>query len=515
MLVQPQGEAPSISLSRITSSPSLPSHHTASSTPTTPPSTYHLHEAEAPATMPHESPLYSFHSHGSDEGRMQQHDLTVLVTKLLDRIEAFETDLKKNKKTYSTALTKLVSKVKKLENQLKSGKARRRAGIEHTKIQDKTSADTEVLVQEDTPTELVEDVGSGRKGDKEVSTTNVPVSTAGAEVSTASTDVSTAATTLISLDEELAQKFHEEEQERFNVKKELVSLQQQQIQSDYDTTLELERQWDEKKEVSAKPTQTQDIDWNDPIWDQVNTFVPMGSEIEKESSTPVEEEKAEEQVVQKSTERAEGRLKRKVSKAREDKNKRQKMHEDPEKLTLMEHVEVISDSEEVINVTPFPVKSLIVSWKSYCKNDVGYYEIYRADESYKTYRVFWEMIEDFDREDLLVLYRLFNEKYASTRPGFDNLLLWGDIKVMFDPEEDDEVWKNHNSQEFIEWKLYDSCGVHSLMLEEVTIYMLVEKKYPLPQETLSRMLRKKLHVNYNISEMAYELLRFIKSQLQQ
>ncbi|GJW54727.1 hypothetical protein Tco_0098812 [Tanacetum coccineum] len=47
------------------------------------------------------------------------------------------------------------------------------------------------------------------------------------------------------------------------------------------------------------------------------------------------------------------------------------------------------------------------------------------------------------------------------------------------------------------------------MLREVTIYMLVEKKYPLPQDTLTRMLRWKLHVNYEIPEMAYELLKFI------
>ncbi|GJT05263.1 putative ribonuclease H-like domain-containing protein [Tanacetum coccineum] len=61
---------------------------------------------------------------------------------------------------------------------------------------------------------------------------------------------------------------------------------------------------------------------------------------------------------------------------------------------------------------------------------------------------------------------LINEKYTSTRPGFDDLVLWGDMKIMFEPDGDDAVWKNHHSQELIEWKLYDSCGVHSLMLGE-------------------------------------------------
>nr|GFB14218.1 hypothetical protein [Tanacetum cinerariifolium] len=160
-----------------------------------------------------------------------------------------------------------------------------------------------------------------------------------------------------------------------------------------------------------------------------------------------------------------GRLKRKTLKASKDKDKRQKKQDDLEKLTLMECVEVIYDSQEVINVIPLAVKSPIVNRKSYCKGDVGYYEIHKADGSYKTYIFFSEMLNDFDREDLIVLYRLFNEKYASTRPGLDDLMLWGDMKIMFEP--DDDVWKNHHNQELIEWKLCDSCRVQSLMLGEV------------------------------------------------
>ncbi|GKA23937.1 hypothetical protein Tco_0709970 [Tanacetum coccineum] len=212
MLNQPQGEAPSPSPLRISSSPSLPSHHTPSSTPTTPPSTQQPHEAEEPVTMPHDSPLNSVHSHGSIEGRLQHEELMDLVLKLSDRIGVLEKDFQQTKKTYSTALTKLVLKVKKLEKQVKFGKARKRARIdegtswfhEHEEVHEKASADTEVLLQEETLTKLVEDVGSGGKGKKEASTANVPVSIAGAEVSivgaeisTASHDVSTAAASLV------------------------------------------------------------------------------------------------------------------------------------------------------------------------------------------------------------------------------------------------------------------------------------------------------------------------------
>ncbi|GKD85514.1 hypothetical protein Tco_1356668 [Tanacetum coccineum] len=168
MLVQPQCEAPSTSPSRITCSPSLSSHHTSPSTPNTPPSFQTTHEAEETATMPYDSPLPGGHTPRSDEGRLKHDELMELVTKLSDRVVVVEEHLKQTKKTYSTALTNLVLKVKKLEKQVRR-----------------------------TLTELIEDLGSGEKGEKEINTADVLVSTAGAEVSTASHDVSTAAAALL------------------------------------------------------------------------------------------------------------------------------------------------------------------------------------------------------------------------------------------------------------------------------------------------------------------------------
>nr|GEZ02737.1 hypothetical protein [Tanacetum cinerariifolium] len=85
----------------------------------------------------------------------------------------------------------------------------------------------------------------------------------------------------------------------------------------------------------------------------------------------VEEEIAHQEDVEKeSSKKDEGRLKRKTSKAREDKDKRQKKQDDLEKLTLMEYLGVISNSEEVINVYLLAVKSPIVSWKSWCGEEV-------------------------------------------------------------------------------------------------------------------------------------------------
>ncbi|GJW46731.1 hypothetical protein Tco_0078377 [Tanacetum coccineum] len=72
------------------------------------------------------------------------------------------------------------------------------------------------------------------------------------------------------------------------------------------------------------------------------------------------------------------------------------------------------------------------------------------------------------------------------------------------PHVEDEVWKLQNGYKVLEWKLYDSCGVHFLRMQSMQIYMLVEKKYPLTPSTFSMMLEKKLQIDYE-SEMAYQL----------
>ncbi|GJW01385.1 hypothetical protein Tco_1556636 [Tanacetum coccineum] len=93
------------------------------------------------------------------------------------------------------------------------------------------------------------------------------------------------------------------------------------------------------------------------------------------------------------------------------------------------------------------------------------------------------------------------------------------LQAEFDEEEslarekvEDEVWKLQNRYKVLEWKLYDSCRVHSLMMQSMQIYMLVEKKYPLTPPTLSMMLDKKLQIDYE-SEMAYQLCKLIMKQL--
>ncbi|GKA20570.1 hypothetical protein Tco_0700559 [Tanacetum coccineum] len=200
------------------------------------------------------------------------------------------------------------------------------------------------------------------------------------------------------------------------------------------------------------------------------------------------------EVVEGSGKKAESSGKEAVSKKREGEKlseesvKRQKVEDGAEKTKLKVCLEIVLE-------------------------DKMYYEIIKADGSTKYYKIFSAMLDDFDRQDVLDLYRLVNERFETTSlEGYDRLL-WGDLITLFEPSEEDEIWKAQQDYTLISWRLYDSCGVHLLLMDTgITIHMLVEKNYPLTQEMLSRMLSRRLEVDYE-SEMAFELLRFTRSQL--
>ncbi|GKB68837.1 hypothetical protein Tco_0930249 [Tanacetum coccineum] len=278
--------APESSPSKITSSPSLSpqTHPSTSQQPPTPPFMQTIHDAEEPATMPHDSSQPRVQSLGSDEGSLTPNELTVLCTTLSKKIQ------------------------------------------EDAETQGRTSADTEILLEQEEPTELVEDPGSGEKGEKEISITEILVSTASAIPEKK---------TKKQLEQEklghkeairLQEHINKEERQRIardaeiakQLQEEIDIARQEQEKYDLAQALELQKELDKRKEDVAETTQAHDIDWSDPAvlryhaqqnrsfskaeyGDQNQAFVPKNSEIEKEvmkrpgfdlqQKQPAEEEK--------------------------------------------------------------------------------------------------------------------------------------------------------------------------------------------------------------------------------
>ncbi|GJW71152.1 hypothetical protein Tco_0128069 [Tanacetum coccineum] len=153
------------------------------------------------------------------------------------------------------------------------------------------------------------------------------------------------------------------------------------------------------------------------------------------------------------TDLVEGSSKRAGEELEQESTKKQKVDEDKDTTELQSLMKVIPDEEEVtIDVIPLAVKSpSIVDWKIHKEGKKSYYQIVRADGKSQMYRVFSQMLKSFTREDLEDLYKLVKAKYGSTRPVEDlDLLLWGDLKTMFEPHVEDQIWKNQQNYKVLD-----------------------------------------------------------------
>ncbi|GJW56065.1 retrovirus-related pol polyprotein from transposon TNT 1-94 [Tanacetum coccineum] len=141
-------------------------------------------------------------------------------------------------------------------------------------------------------------------------------------------------------------------------------------------------------------------------------------------------------------------------------------------------------------------------------------KITRADGTSSFHGDFQALLRRLDRQDLFQLYSLVQERYKHRSIEGHDLDLWGDLKMMFDPNEEDDIWLNQHYWELLRWKLHEYSGVHSLFLDgtSIQINMLVDKKYPLKKEILKKMINLKIEAEEE-SDMASELIKFIKSQI--
>ncbi|GJT16589.1 hypothetical protein Tco_0875295 [Tanacetum coccineum] len=178
------------------------------------------------------------------------------------------------------------------------------------------------------------------------------------------------------------------------------------------------------------------------VWDQIHSFVPMDSELEipkLKRAEPVKRQSTEEEKKRDdSSNPAEGRRKKTLARKRasgkdsEESMKKQKLKDDTEKEDLKAYLDLVTREEFAIEIESLGTKYPIVDWKTHVLTEnFMYYQIFRADRSSKNYKIFSKMLDDFDRQDVLDLHRLVEERYATSRPEGYDLMLWGDLKILF------------------------------------------------------------------------------------
>ncbi|GJU53158.1 hypothetical protein Tco_1226872 [Tanacetum coccineum] len=186
--------------------------------------------------------------------------------------------------------------------------------------------------------------------------------------------------------------------------------------------------------------------------------------------------------------RTEGRSKRAREELESKNLKKQKLDENVEaevddEAEMKKHMEIVPDDEVAIDAIPLATKPpIIVDWKIIKEGNIGYFQIIRADGSSRRPEEAYERV------------------------------LWGDLKVMFEPDVESEVWINLQGHKVTVWKLFSSSGVHFMRFQNLHIFMLVEKKYPLTPASIIEMLNKKLQGDH-WNEICYQLLKLMTKQL--
>nr|GEW12731.1 hypothetical protein [Tanacetum cinerariifolium] len=176
-------------------------------------------------------------------------------------------------------------------------------------------------------------------------------------------------------------------------------------------------------------------------------------------------------------------------------------------------VKIVTDEDIAIDAIPLATKpSVIVEYKIVKEGKISTYHIIKADESTKRYTLMIKLLENIDREDLETLWKLVKDKHGNTRPEEDyERVLWGDIKVMFEPNIESEVWRQLQGYDVTAWKLFSSSGVHFMRFKNLHIFMLVDKIYPLTPVTITKMLERKLQADL-WNEMCYQHLKLMLKQ---
>nr|GFB96454.1 hypothetical protein [Tanacetum cinerariifolium] len=137
---------------------------------------------------------------------------------------------------------------------------------------------------------------------------------------------------------------------------------------------------------------------------------------------------------------------------------------------------------EEVYVEALQVKHPIIDWEVHNEGERSYWKITRLGGSSASYQFFIDLLKHFDREDLNQLWALVKESLSIRQATSDKeMKLCVELKRLYEPDVEDQLWSHTQNMMHapVEWKLYDTCGVHHVIFKDQENFMLVEKDYPL------------------------------------
>ncbi|GJU57130.1 hypothetical protein Tco_1234896 [Tanacetum coccineum] len=110
--------------------------------------------------------------------------------------------------------------------------------------------------------------------------------------------------------------------------------------------------------------------------------------------------------------------------------KKQKIDDDQEAAKMKKHMEIVVDEKEIaVDAIPLATKPLIiVDWKIIKEGKIGCFQLIRADRSSRRYSSMIKILQNINKEDLEILWKLVKAKHGNTRPEEAYERVYGYIK---------------------------------------------------------------------------------------
>nr|GEZ65821.1 hypothetical protein [Tanacetum cinerariifolium] len=338
---------------------------------------------------PHDLPLSGGHTLGSDEGRPNINEFMNIYTQLSNMVLALE--------QFKAAQDLIIKRLRKKDKILEKKQWARTSGMKLFKIgtsKKKTLDKKNVSKQERDESNKTDELNLSDKGSGETKvfdyTTTAendvnaaePVSTAGDAVNAASVipDVSAVGPSTSTIGDIF-------EDEMKTIADTLIAIRSTRPRI---TSVVIHNVKEEPRRATPLPTiQSQDKDKVKMMEPEPTSKNPIKAQIQRDAKIAQS---------------------KKRSRADHDKKsvKKQKPEEDDaEKEELRACLDIVSVDDIAINVESLATKYPIVDWKTHTLTEnMMYYQIVRANGSSKNYKILTEMCDDFDRQDIIDLYRL-------------------------------------------------------------------------------------------------------------
>ncbi|GKD11626.1 hypothetical protein Tco_1196033 [Tanacetum coccineum] len=100
------------------------------------------------------------------------------------------------------------------------------------------------------------------------------------------------------------------------------------------------------------------------------------------------------------------------------------------------------------------------------------YEVMECLELSSRYiKTFTEIVSRFDRLDFIKLHSLVMQRFSTTTPKGIDLVLWEDLKIMFEETANDDIWKNKEKWIIKSWTFYNTLCFQVIdEVDKSTIY---------------------------------------------